>query len=72
MNPAKEAQASDRVYRIGQMKDVYIHLPAAIHPEFDSIDVNLDKLLRGKLMNTDAVVTPQVVEESELIKSMGL
>lgn len=31
-NPAKEAQASDRVYRIGQTKPVFIHLPAVTHP----------------------------------------
>lgn len=26
-NPAKEDQATDRVYRIGQIKDVYVHYP---------------------------------------------
>ncbi|HHW2795441.1 TPA: helicase-related protein, partial [Pseudomonas aeruginosa] len=71
-NPAKEAQASDRVYRIGQKKDVHIHLPAVLHPQFDSFDVHLDRLLRGKLMLKDAVVTPEVVSEGEMIHSMGL
>ncbi|MGQ9951336.1 DEAD/DEAH box helicase [Pseudomonas aeruginosa] len=71
-NPAKEAQASDRVYRIGQKKDVFIHLPAVTHPQFDSFDVHLDRLLRGKLMLKDAVVTPEAVSESEMIHSMGL
>ncbi len=71
-NPAKEAQASDRVYRIGQQKDVFIHLPAVTHPQFDSFDVNLDRLLRGKLMLKDAVVTPEAVSEAEMIHSMGL
>lgn len=71
-NPAKEAQATDRVYRIGQQKDVFIHLPAALHPEYDSFDVNLDRLLNGKLMIKDAVVTPEPVQESDLISSMGL
>jgi SNF2 family DNA or RNA helicase len=71
-NPAKEAQASDRVYRIGQQKEVFIHLPAVTHPQFDSFDVHLDRLLRGKLMLKDAVVTPEVVSESEMIYSMGL
>ncbi len=70
-NPAKEAQASDRVYRIGQQKDVFIHLPAVTHPQFDSFDVHLDRLLRGKLMLKDAVVTPEAVSESEMIQSMG-
>lgn len=71
-NPAKEAQASDRVYRIGQKKDVHIHLPAVLHPQFDSFDVHLDRLLRGKLMLRDAVVTPEPVSETEMISSMGL
>lgn len=71
-NPAKEAQASDRVYRIGQQKDVFIHLPAVTHPQFDSFDVHLDRLLRGKLLLKDAVVTPEAVSECEMIQSMGL
>lgn len=71
-NPAKEAQASDRVYRIGQTKPVFIHLPAVTHPQFDSFDVHLDRLLRGKLMLKDAVVTPESVSEGEMIQSMGL
>ena len=70
-NPAKEAQASDRVYRIGQKKDVFIHLPAVMHPQFDSFDVHLDRLLRGKLMLKDAVVTPEAVTESQMVQSMG-
>lgn len=71
-NPAKEAQASDRVYRIGQEKDVSIHLPAVTHPQFDSFDVHLDRLLRGKLMLKDAVVTPEAVLEAEMVQSLGL
>ena len=71
-NPAKEAQASDRVYRIGQTKEVHIHLPAVLHPQYDSFDVHLDCLLRGKLMLKDAVVTPEAVSENEMIKSLGL
>lgn len=71
-NPAKEAQATDRVYRIGQTRDVYVHLPVALHPEYDSFDVNLDRLLSSKLMLKDAVITPEVVTEAEMVKSMGL
>jgi hypothetical protein len=71
-NPAKEAQASDRVYRIGQKKEVHIHLPAVLHPEYDSFDVHLDKLLRSKLVLKDAVVTPEAVSETEMMQAMGL
>ncbi|WP_279484732.1 DEAD/DEAH box helicase [Aeromonas dhakensis] len=71
-NPAKEAQASDRVYRIGQQKPVFIHLPTLTHPRFDAFDVHLDRLLRGKLMLKDAVVTPEAVSEREMTSAMGL
>ncbi|MCC4264421.1 DEAD/DEAH box helicase [Oceanimonas baumannii] len=71
-NPAKEAQASDRVYRIGQTKDVFIHLPILEHPQLASFDIHLDRLLCSKLMLKDAVVTPEPVAESEMLKSMGL
>ncbi|SDJ58238.1 Superfamily II DNA or RNA helicase, SNF2 family [Ferrimonas sediminum] len=60
-NPAKEAQATDRVYRIGQQKDVNIYVPLAHHPEFESFDVNLHKLLTKKTQLKDAVVTPEQV-----------
>ena len=57
-NPAKEAQASDRVYRIGQKKDVNIYIPILEHPEKISFDRNLDQLLQHKIDLKDAVVTP--------------
>lgn len=60
-NPAKEAQASDRVYRIGQQKPVFIHLPTLTHPQYGAFDVHLDRLLRGKLMLKDAVVILEAV-----------
>lgn len=56
-NPAKEEQATDRAYRIGQKKDVHVYYPMAIFPNemqndqgerqkaFDEI---LDKLLDNK------------------------
>lgn len=71
-NPAKEAQATDRIYRIGQQKDVHVHLPAALHPEHDSFDQHLDQLLASKLLLKDAVVTSEVVSESEILGNMGL
>lgn len=69
-NPAKEAQATDRVYRIGQEKEVNIYLPALHHPSTRSFDVNLDGLLSKKTNLKDAVVTPDVVKESDLLSSL--
>lgn len=60
-NPAREAQATDRVYRIGQTKDVNIYVPVLHHPNFESFDVNLHRLLSKKTMLKDAVVTVEQV-----------
>ena len=56
-NPAKEEQATDRAYRIGQQKDVFVHYPMATFPEhlkdeqgnkLRSFDEILDALLANK------------------------
>lgn len=60
-NPAKEAQATDRVYRIGAKKDVHIYVPILHHPKFESFDANLHRLLSKKTSLRDAVVTPEQV-----------
>jgi len=60
-NPAKEAQATDRVYRIGQEKNVNIYIPVLLHPAMESFDVNLHRLLSKKTLLKDAVVTPEEV-----------
>ena len=63
-NPAKEAQATDRVYRIGQKKDVNVYIPILHHPNLESFDVNLHKLLSQKTSLKDAVVTTENVKPS--------
>jgi len=70
-NPAKEAQATDRVYRIGQKKDVYIYLPMLIHDKFDTFDVKLSNLLKSKLLLKDAIVTPGEVANEEIFELFG-
>ena len=47
-NPAKEDQATDRAYRIGQVKDVYVYYPVVTAEDFTTFDVKLDELLRRK------------------------
>src|SRR5208283_1606812 len=46
-NPAKEMQATDRVYRIGQNRDVHVYYPIARDPEgrIVTFDERLDNLL---------------------------
>lgn len=43
-NPAKEAQATDRVYRIGQTKDVFVHCPTIISDKDDDLVTFEEKL----------------------------
>src|SRR5947199_10869804 len=47
-NPAKEDQATDRAYRIGQKKDVYVYYPVVVADDFATFDVRLDELLTKK------------------------
>jgi hypothetical protein len=47
-NPAKEDQATDRAYRIGQTKDVYVYCPVVVADDFITFDAKLDSLLERK------------------------
>jgi hypothetical protein len=47
-NPAKEDQATDRAYRIGQMRDVFVYCPTVVGSNFESFDQRVDALLADK------------------------
>lgn len=47
-NPAKEDQATDRAYRIGQTKDVHVHYPIVSAKDFKTFDEKLHELLSWK------------------------
>ena len=59
-NPAVEDQCTDRVYRIGQKKPVFLHYPLAIHPTYgeQSFDCNLHRLLDKKRALSQGVLSP--------------
>lgn len=57
-NPAKENQATDRAYRIGQTKDVYVYYPMATSPNFKAFDVTLDELLSRKTALASSTIFP--------------
>ena len=60
-NPAIEDQATDRVYRIGQKKDVKVYIPMSSHIELGdggSFDEKLDKLLSYKRRLSENVLFP--------------
>jgi superfamily II DNA or RNA helicase len=47
-NPAREDQATDRAYRIGQAKDVFVYYPVIMAKDFVTFDAKLDQLLEIK------------------------
>jgi HJR/Mrr/RecB family endonuclease len=55
-NPAKENQATDRAYRIGQERDVFVYCPVSTAQDFVTFDVRLDELLRRKAKLSDATL----------------
>ena len=57
-NPAKEDQASDRIYRIGQTRPVHIYLPMAKHRQFRTFDVILHELLDRKRQLSQGTLFP--------------
>lgn len=47
-NPAKEFQATDRAFRIGQERDVFVYCPTVVADDFCTFEVRLDQLLKRK------------------------
>src|SRR5690606_23063048 len=47
-NPAKEDQATDRAYRIGQERPVHVYCPTISGDSFESFDQRVDQLLTDK------------------------
>jgi SNF2 family DNA or RNA helicase len=47
-NPSKEAQATDRAFRIGQERDVFVYCPTVVADDFTTFEVRLDQLLKRK------------------------
>lgn len=62
-NPAKEMQATDRAYRIGQTKDVHVYYPMAVCDEFNTFDVILNELLHRKIhLATSSLYPTEMIE----------
>lgn len=69
-NPAKEAQANDRAYRIGQDKEVSIYYPISKHNVYESFDIKLDNLLNRKTFTKDVLMTYPRMSEQEFAEKM--
>jgi superfamily II DNA or RNA helicase len=69
-NPAVEDQATDRVFRIGQTKDVQVYLPMAVHPDpairDTSFDLRLDALIDRKRALTRDLFLPPDADDADL------
>ncbi len=65
-NPAKEAQATDRVYRIGQTRDVHVYYPIATDPEraFETFDEKLQALIQRRRQLAQDFLAPRPGEEA--------
>ena len=76
-NPAKEQQATDRAYRIGQKKPVKVYYPLAVAPnnEIKTFDIVLDELLNRKshLATSTLYPTEQIeINKEDFIKSISV
>jgi superfamily II DNA or RNA helicase len=69
-NPAVEDQCTDRVYRIGQERDVHVYYLQAIHPEFgeQSFDERLHDLLERKRALSREMLMPPLDPENDARK----
>ena len=69
-NPAVEDQATDRVFRIGQTKDVHVYLPLAVHPDplirASSFDLRLNALIERKRQLTRDLFLPPGGDDTDL------
>ena len=70
-NPAIEDQATDRIFRIGQNKPVFIYYPLAFHPKYkeESFDIILNNILENKRKmreSTLVVSEPDSNEQKDL------
>ena len=71
-NPAVEDQATDRVYRIGQLRPVTVHLPMAVHSDAvigpASFDVRLNALMeRKRSLSRGLLMPPESAHDIEVL-----
>lgn len=67
-NPAVEEQCNDRIYRIGQDRDVTVHLPMAIHDAYKerSFDCILNNIMQRKRRLSRNTLFPPVNETGDV------
>jgi hypothetical protein len=68
-NPAVEDQCTDRIYRLGQDRDVHVYCPLAVHSQPHladySFDLQLHRLLeRKRTLSREVLMPPQTGDEA--------
>ena len=71
-NPAKEDQATDRAYRIGQEKEVFVYYPSIYSAQFDTFEVKLDHLLAEKRELADDILATRTDVSAQELASVIL
>ena len=72
-NPAKEDQATDRAYRIGQTKDVYVYYPTVLDSGLTTFEATLDQLLsKRRELAQDMLSTASEIQVSEFEALLGV
>jgi hypothetical protein len=72
-NPAVEDQCTDRAYRIGATKEVFVHTVGAVHPilENNSYDVILDNLLRSRRETSRRIFTSSEITAADFVSALS-
>jgi len=70
-NPAVEQQATDRVYRIGQEKDVTVYYPIMTSQSLETVEEKLARLLEEKKYVANSIVVPNKPINNELVSAMN-
>ncbi len=72
-NPAVEDQCTDRAYRIGATRAVYVHTVGAIHPllQDSSYDVVLDNLLRTRREISRSIFTSSEITAADFVDALN-
>ncbi len=67
-NPAVEDQSTDRVYRIGQTREVHVYCPIAVHPHYGehSFDFKLHGLIQRKRELSRALLVPSGASDADV------
>ena len=72
-NPAKEDHATDRAYRIGREKDVYVYYPTVRDAAMTTFEATLDELLsKRRALARDMLSGSGDIQSSDFERVLGV